>query len=303
MSLFIFLNALVYQCVEKNKKIAKRYISNFEEFSCIHYLKTLKLKHQKTIGLVLAGGASRGIIHLGALKALEELGVAFDRVSGTSAGSIVGALYLSGHSPDDMFDIISGSGIRNLITPTFKSKGILKHEFLRKLLKKYALPTFEALSLPLYVPAVNLKTAEVDVFSAGPLHEAVIASSSIPMLFTPKQINGTDYVDGGLRMNLPVRPIRDKVDVVIAINLMPLTPVKKPLSNVFEVGARVFDIAVVNNILIDKQMSDIVIEAPSFASFNKFTFQRMEQRFEAGYEAVMAQREELLKVLAGALPA
>ncbi len=245
----------------------------------------------------MAGGASRGVIHLGALQALEELGMRWDVVSGTSAGSIVGALYLSGHSPEEMFKIISASGLRKVIRPTFKSKGLMKHEFLAKLLKKYVVSSFEELRLPLYIPAVNLSSGEVDVFSSGALHAPVIASSSIPLLFTTRQIDGIDYVDGGLRMNLPVRPIRPLVDIVIGINLLPLTPREKPISNVFEVGARVFDIAVYNNIQIDRDMTDILIEDESFARFNKFTFQAMEQRFEAGYQAVMSKREEIVRLI------
>ncbi len=246
------------------------------------------------IGLVLAGGAARGIIHLGALKALEELEVKWSAMSGTSAGAIAGALYLSGHDPEEIFDIIKSSGVLKIVRPTWKSKGLLKHEFLRKLLLKYVAPSFEELSLPFYVPAVNLNTGEVDIFSAGELHAPVIASASIPMLFTPKRIAEGDYVDGGLRMNLPVRPLRDKMDKVIAINLMPLIPKEQPLKNVFEVGARVFDIALINNIAVDQEHADILIEDPSFAQFHKFTFQRVEERFQAGYDAVMAQRDRIL---------
>ncbi len=250
------------------------------------------------VGLALGGGAARGVIHLGALKAFEELGVHFDAVSGTSAGSIAGALYLSGWSPDEIFDIVKESKVLDVVRPSLKGVGLLTHSYLRQLLKKYAKERFEDLTRPFYVTTVNLQTGRVRVFSEGPLHEPVVASSSIPMLFKVVRIGEYDYVDGGLRMNLPVRPLRPIVDKVIAVNLMPLVQSERPYSNLWSVAARVFDIAVINNIAVDYYEADLVIESEEFARFNKFSFQEMEARFTAGYEAVMQKADTLRHLLA-----
>ena len=112
----------------------------------------------KKIGLVLSGGGARGVAHIGVLQALEEFGVRFDRVAGTSAGSIVGSLYAHGYPPREIYSIIQQVSIFKTVRPAWTWSGLLRMDGLQELLKKY-LPEndFAALKLPLTVAATEIR--------------------------------------------------------------------------------------------------------------------------------------------------
>src|SRR5687768_1376909 len=174
------------------------------------------------IGIALSGGGTRGIVHVGALKALEENGIFPSIVSGTSAGSIVGAMYANGYSPAEILSISSERSLIWMFSLRLPTKGFVRHTFLRKLLKRYIpADNFEELKRPLYVAITNLNTGKVEVINSGPLHDVIIASASIPVLYEPIRIGENWYSDGGLLMNLPVSPIRPEAKFIIAVNLVP----------------------------------------------------------------------------------
>ncbi|MBK7650509.1 MAG: patatin-like phospholipase family protein [Flammeovirgaceae bacterium] len=102
-----------------------------------------------TRGLVLSGGGARGIAHIGVLKALEEMGIRFDRISGTSAGAIVGALYANGHTPDKIFELVKNLSIFRSVRPAFAWTGLLTMDGLKELLmKSIRANSFEELQIP-----------------------------------------------------------------------------------------------------------------------------------------------------------
>src|ERR1700754_1937451 len=156
------------------------------------------------IGLALSGGGARGIAHIGVIKALEELNIKPDVISGTSAGSIVGVLYASGMRPNEIFDVVSHLSIFKSVKIAWAWSGLLKMEGLQALLTKH-IPdnTFESLKIPLTVAATEIRLGEIRYFSSGELGPAVIASCSIPGIFDPVHFDGHLYVDGGLLDNLP----------------------------------------------------------------------------------------------------
>ncbi|MEJ2004011.1 MAG: patatin-like phospholipase family protein [Cyclobacteriaceae bacterium] len=122
---------------------------------------------RKKIGLVLSGGGARGIAHLGLIKAMEERDIPIDMISGTSAGSIVGALYAAGHSTTDILNMVKSVRTYQLLSPALSLRGVLKIDVLQKFLRKYiATDSFESLHIPLTVAATNINTGKTD-FSAG----------------------------------------------------------------------------------------------------------------------------------------
>src|SRR5690606_32106883 len=160
------------------------------------------------VGLVLSGGGLRGIGHLGAIKALEEHGYRPAIISGCSMGAIIGAFYAAGYSVDAMLDIIEANNLFPTTSFRLRTSGFVDNRFLSRLIQKH-IPqnTFETLKMPLYVSATNFISGASEYFHSGQLDEALLASSSIPLLFPSVKHNDSVYYDGGILDNLPVKPL------------------------------------------------------------------------------------------------
>lgn len=253
-----------------------------------------------TIGIALSGGGTRGVLHIGVLQALHDHGIVPDVISGTSAGSIVGALYAHGYSPAEMKDIATKQSLLKMINLKVPNKGFIRHVALRKMLEKF-LPAnhFGDCKKPFYVAVTNLHTGQIEVYDEGPMIDYVIASSSVPILFEPMDIEGNLYVDGGLVMNLPARPIKDKCDMLIGVNLVPLTQAgSKDLNSLMQVGIRCFDLAAINNIMPQLKYCDVVIAPRAINDFSRYDFKRFEDMYHIGYEAtkeMIPQIQEQIK--------
>jgi NTE family protein len=236
------------------------------------------------LGLVLSGGGARGVVHIGVLKAIEELGVQFSMVSGTSAGSIVGSLYAYGYPPDEIFKIIKSMSIFKSVRPAWTWAGLLRMDGLQELLLKY-IPenSFEKLKLPLTVAATEIKKGRVEYFSSGELIPAVVCSCSIPAVFNPVNFNGGLYVDGGLFDNLPVRPLRDKCDKIVGLHCNHINPEFDP-NSLRTVIERSLLMAINANTLISKGMCDVYIEPPNMSRYGSFDISKAQEIFEYGYK-------------------
>ena len=237
----------------------------------------------KKIGLVLSGGGARGAAHIGVIQALEEMGLEFSCVSGTSAGSIVGSLYAHGYSPKEIYEIIQQVSIFKSIRPAWTWAGILRMAGLEELLRKY-LPenSFSSLKLPMTIAATEIQKGQIKYFSDGELIPAILASCSIPAVFSPYQFNGSLYVDGGLLDNLPVKPIREKCDFVVGSHCNQVSQVFDA-SNVKVVIERSLLMAIGANTLVSKQLCDVVIDPPGLDKFSAFDLGKMKEIFDIGY--------------------
>lgn len=177
------------------------------------------------IGLALGGGAARGFAHIGVIKALEAQGIVPDLVVGTSAGSVVGALYASGYNGFALQRValdMDEATISDWALPLFsKSPGVLKGEALQAYVNKavHNVP-IEKLKIPFGSVATDLKTGQPILFRRGNTGMAVRASSAVPSVFQPVSISGHTYVDGGVVAPVPVRFARDMgADFIIAVNI------------------------------------------------------------------------------------
>jgi NTE family protein len=177
------------------------------------------------IGLALGGGAARGFAHIGVIKALEAQGIVPDIVVGTSAGSVVGALYASGLNGFALQRLaleMDEATISDWALPLFsKSSGVLKGEALQAYVNKAVHnQPIEKLKIPFGAVATDLKSGQPILFRRGNTGQAVRASSSVPGVFQPVNIGGRTYVDGGLVAPVPVRYAKEMgAEFVIAVNI------------------------------------------------------------------------------------
>lgn len=234
-------------------------------------------------GLVLSGGGARGIAHIGILKALDEMKITFDFISGTSAGSIIGALYAAGHKPDHIFELVKNLSIFKSVRPAFAWTGLLTLDGLKELLlKNIPENKFESLKIPLTVAATDLRNGRLHYFTSGELATAIVASSSIPAIFNPVQLNGNLYVDGGLLDNLPVRPIRQQCDFIVGCHCNHVSP-DFDVTNLKLVVERSLLIAIQANTEISRNLCDLFIEPPRMDRFSSLDLSKAQEIFEFGY--------------------
>lgn len=250
-------------------------------------------KHK--IGIALSGGGTRGIVHVGVLKALEEHGIFPTILSGTSAGSIVGVMYAHGYNPAEILSIASERSLVWMFSLRLPTKGFVRHTFLRKMLARYVPERkFEDLKKPLYIAVTNLNTGKAEVRHTGDLHEVIIASSSIPVLYEPIHIGEYWYADGGLLMNLPASPIRPLADLVIAVNLIPRIELgHEEVTSISGIAARTFNLAAINTIEPELKYADLVIEPEEIYNYSRFNFTNIREMHEIGYREALKHIEEI----------
>ncbi len=214
------------------------------------------------IGLALSGGAARGIAHVGVLKYLEERDLKPSCIAGTSAGSIVGSLYCSGKTVDQLAKIASTMSWKDLINFSFPKKGIIDSTLLLKIMKEHIGEiTFRDLEIPLVINAVDLLSGEEIVIENGPVAEAVQASCAIPGIFTPVKRDKQLLVDGGLLENVPAAHLKGRnLDYVIAVNVSAQWPLQKEPGNIFEILIQSYDIVRRNRDMPAYEHTDTIIE-------------------------------------------
>lgn len=255
------------------------------------------MKSEKKIGLALSGGGVRGIAHLGVLKALNDQGIYPNRLSGSSAGAIAGALYCSGHNPSEILDIIIKTNYFKFLRPAISWTGILKMDVVEELFLKY-IPdnTFESLQIPLTVAATDIKRGKVVYFSEGSLIRPLMASSCIPGMFDPIEINNRFYVDGGVLNNLPVEPLEGTCDYIIGVNCNHL-PVEHTINNIKKLIERTVIMSMNYNVYSRKNKCDFFIEPKGLARYGVFDIKKSQQIFQAGYESALIYIEENPNIL------
>ncbi len=239
-----------------------------------------------TTGIALSGGGARGISHLGVLKALDELGVHLDYISGTSTGALVGALYSYGLSPEKILELIINTRFFSSLRPAWTWTGLVNMDGLRDLImKQIPEDSFDALKIPLTITATNLTKGKADYFTAGPLMPAVLASCCVPVLFNPVQVNGEVYVDGGITDNLPSKSIRYQCNLLIGSHCNYVSN-EFDVKNFRSVIERSLLMAISGNTTVSKELCDILIEPPGLANISVFDVKNAELLFDIGYKFV-----------------
>lgn len=248
------------------------------------------------VGITLSGGGARGAAHIGVLRALAEFDIQPARVMGVSAGAIAGVLYCSGMSADDMLAFSAEISMVKVIKFGIPRTGLTTMDYLRERLR-LAVPVddFAALEKPLIVGATNLNTGRFQTLESGSLYEAIAASCSIPFVFKPVEIDGQLFVDGGIMNNLAVAPLEETTDYVIGSNLIPDKEVTTDeLSSVIGISWRCFDLSVKANAADCRRRCDLLFEPPAVADHNIFSFRKIRELHDIGYDYARRRMEQLL---------
>lgn len=255
------------------------------------------------IGLALGGGAARGFAHIGVIKALEAHGIKTDLVAGTSAGSVVAALYASGMNGFQLnrmaLDLDAGS-LSDWALP-FVTRGFLKGVALQSFVEKaVAGRPIEKMNIPLGIVATDLGNGEPILFQRGNTGIAVRASCSLPSIFEPVRIGGRDYVDGGLVSPVPAAFAHKMgADFIIAVDIS-TRPDTQLTSSSFDVLMQTFTIMgqSIKAYELDKY-ADVVIH-PRLPQMGGADFQQRNLAILAGEEAVARMMPTLKAKLAAA---
>lgn len=247
------------------------------------------------VGLVLSGGGARGIAHIGVIKALLEQNIQIDRISGTSAGAIVGALFAQGHSPDEILKIIETAGFMRHFRPAWSRMGLLSLSPLIELFRQY-IPhdNFGQLKIPLHVVAVDLNAGEQAIFDEGELIRPVLASCCLPGIFEPLEIHKRQFVDGGVLNNLPVEPLENKVDFIIGSHCNPFG-ITRPITSLRGVVERSLILAVQAKTKERFAKCDVLIEPPKLADYDVRDLRRSREMFRIGYQYAKGMAIQLKK--------
>lgn len=244
-------------------------------------------------GIVLSGGGSRGIAHLGVLKALEELEIKITAISGSSSGAIIGALYGSGYTPDEILQIVLDIKFLRILRPAISIRGLLKMDGLEAIYFKYIkVNSFESLKTPLIVTATDLQSGKTTYFSKGELIRPLMASSCVPVIFEPVSYQDRLYVDGGLINNLPSRVLVGKCDKIIGSHTNPIDE-NFTRGNVRSLIERTFLLSINANAYPQKKYCDLFIEPPLLKTYKVFDTGKLEEIFKIGYEYTLSIQDQL----------
>ena len=253
------------------------------------------------IGLALGGGAARGFAHIGVIKVLEAQGIVPDIVVGTSAGSLVGALYAAGNNGFALHKMaleMEEAAISDWSVPLFaRSSGVLKGEALQGYVNKAVnnIP-MEKLKIPFGAVATDLRTGAPVVFRKGNTGLAVRASSAVPSVFQPVQVSGHSYVDGGLVSPVPVRFAREMgADFVIAVNIS-AHPESQAASSSVEILLQTFAIMGQSINQYELKEADVVIK-PGLGSMKGSDFAGRNLAILAGEQEALARMAEIKQKL------
>ncbi|WHZ12120.1 MAG: patatin-like phospholipase domain-containing protein [Burkholderiaceae bacterium] len=257
-------------------------------------------KRPPRIGLALGGGAARGFAHVGVIQVLEQAGIRPDLVVGTSAGSLVAALYASGMNGARLQRVamtMEEASFTDWMLPLF-SRGMLRGNGLARYVdREVGGKTIEAMPLPLGIVATDLHTGNGILFRRGDTGTAVRASSAVPAIFEPVRISGHDYVDGGLVAPVPVDYARQMgAELVIAVDISS-SPQGNPTDDTLQILLQTFTIMGRSINRYQLRDADLVVR-PNLAGITSADFAARSQAIAAGREAMQAALPQLRELIA-----
>jgi NTE family protein len=257
------------------------------------------------LGLALGGGAARGFAHVGVIAVLEEAGLRPQLVVGTSAGSLVAALYASGKTSAQLQQTalnMEEVALTDWMLPLV-GRGMFRGEALGRYVNDLvAGRLIENMAIPLGIVATDLNSGEALLFQRGDTGTAVRASSAVPAVFLPVKINGREYVDGGLVSPVPVRFARRMgADVVVAVDISS-PPENNPSDGTLQILLQTF--AIMGKSINQYELKDAdVVVRPSLVGLKGADFSSRQRAIDSGRAAMLAALPALrAKLLARAAP-
>ena len=240
------------------------------------------------IGLALGGGAARGFAHIGVIQVLEEAGIKPDLVVGTSAGSLVAALYAAGRPGAELARVALAMDESAITDWSFPGRGLIRGEALARYVREQTGgKTIEQLPLPLGIVATDLDSGLPMLFQRGDVGLAVRASSAVPAVFQPVKIGSREYVDGGLVSPVPVRFARQMgAELVIAVDIS-APPDGNATGDAFNMLLQTFAIMGKSINQFELKDADIVVR-PLLAGVSSADFTARKRAINAGRVAGLA---------------
>ena len=262
---------------------------------------------RKRVGLALSSGNARSIAHIGVLRVLEEAGIPIDMIIGTSGGGLFGGLYAAGKSPDELATFAKGLtklySVRSLTAFNFLPRlGLVKGHRVQKVLdQQLGNMTFDQCKIPFGVIAADVMTGEEVVLRSGELGTAIRATVSSPPLFEPVHINGRWLIDGAAVNPVPVSPLRDEVDIIIASSV--IVPIEKRKNQATKRLPNLVNLTFNKETIMEAGIMqnrfdhvDVLIE-PDIMPFGGFDFRRADELIATGLEAAKAVIPTLKRTL------
>jgi NTE family protein len=252
------------------------------------------------IGLALGGGAARGFAHVGVIQVLEEAGIRPNLVAGTSAGSLVAAIYASGKTGAQLQQVaetMEEAAIADWSLQIF-SRGALRGEALARYVNTQVNSRLiENMPMPLGIVATDLNTGVDTVFQRGDTGTAVRASSAVPAVFQPVRISGRDFVDGGLVSPVPVRAAHKMgAELVIAVDISS-PPEGNLTGGTLEILLQTFSIMGKSINTFELKDADVVVR-PVLSGISSADFGARKRSIEAGRQAMLAALPQLRAAIA-----
>lgn len=250
-------------------------------------IERISFKRRNSVGIALSGGGARGFSHIGVLMAMERFGIVPDVVSGVSAGSIAAVLYSAGLTPLDMRQCFADTNkFANFREWTIPKDGIFKLSKFAKMLESWLpVSNLEDLKIPTVVCATNLERGTTIGWSKGEIVPRVIASCSIPIVFSPVKIKEYHYVDGGVLHNLPAFAIREYCDTLYGANCSPLDKTYQYKESIIDIALRTYHLTTKSNLAPDLRLCDYVITPREITNQKIFDLTSLDMAIKIGYEA------------------
>lgn len=281
------------------------------------------------IGLVLSGGGAKGLAHIGVLKVIDSLGIKIDYIGGTSMGAVIGGLYASGYSGEQLDSIFSHVDVDALLQdftprdsknfyqkrndeiyaltlpfdgfklglPSALSKGMYNYNLLSRLTKHVShIKNFNDLPIPFFCIATNMETGKEIILNRGVLSQSMIASGALPTLYNPVEIDGELLIDGGVVNNYPIEEVRRLgATIIIGVDVQDGLKTREELK-----GATGMLTQIANYTMIEKMgnkigQTDLYIK-PDIKGFSVVSFDRGQTIIQKGVIAGNSQIEGLQKI-------
>jgi NTE family protein len=281
------------------------------------------------IGLVLSGGGAKGLAHIGVLKEIEKAGIKIDYIGGTSMGAIIGGLYASGYTATELDSIFKGTNFDELLQdfvprnnktfyekqndeiyaltlpfqkfkvsfPRGLSKGLYNYNLISKLTHNVRhIRNFNELKIPFLCIGTNVETGEEVVFNKGSFPLALLASGAFPSLFSPVEIEGKLYIDGGVTNNYPVEEVRKMgADIIIGVDVQDDLKNIEQIKGATGVLVQISNFQMLEKMKAKKELTDIYIK-PNIEGYSVISFDQGETLVKKGVEAALLVKDKLDKL-------
>ena len=309
-------------------------MKHFFLFASLFFLSQVALGQEKSVentrpkvGLVLSGGGAKGLAHIGVLKVIDSLGIKVDYISGTSMGAVVGGLYASGYTANQLDSIFSKTDVDALLQdytpresksfyekrndeiyaltlpfnnfklglPSGLSKGLYNFNLMSRLTQHVSdVRDFDKLPIPFLCIATDVETGEQIVLDEGILAQAIIASGALPTLYSPVEINGRLLIDGGVVNNYPIEELKNRgIDFIIGIDVQDGLKNREQLKDVTAVLSQINNFSMIEKMEGKRSLTNIYIK-PDIKGFSVVSFDKGQEIIKKGNEKANEFIKELL---------